>query len=136
MQTVEAAVKAVIMQDKTFLLLKLTVGDREIWDLPGGKIAYGESPYETLLREVQEEVGLHIEIIKPLGLWWFYRIRDKGQVICNTFLCKPITKEINTERNPSQLEKVATYIWITKEDFLKGDYTVSDPSFIEVIKEI
>ena len=30
------------------------------WDLPGGKIEFGESPVEALTREVQEEVGLRL----------------------------------------------------------------------------
>ncbi len=28
------------------------------WDFPGGTIEFGETPYETLLREFEEETGL------------------------------------------------------------------------------
>ena len=36
------------------------------WDLPGGKIEFGESPIEALAREVQEEVGLRLSTAAPV----------------------------------------------------------------------
>lgn len=36
------------------------------WTRPGGKIEVGESPEGAALREVKEEVGVDIKIIKPL----------------------------------------------------------------------
>jgi ADP-ribose pyrophosphatase YjhB (NUDIX family) len=34
------------------------------WDLPGGKIDFGESPEETLEREILEETGLKLKSVK------------------------------------------------------------------------
>ncbi len=38
------------------------------WDLPGGHLALGESVEECVIREVEEETGLAIEIETMLGL--------------------------------------------------------------------
>lgn len=38
----------------------------EHWEFPGGGVEYGESMEENIVREVKEEVGLNIEIIKLL----------------------------------------------------------------------
>lgn len=48
--------------------------DREVWGLPKGEIASGESPEETAHREVEEETGLKGEIVEKLGQidYWFY----------------------------------------------------------------
>lgn len=61
-------VKGVIVADGKILLLKRS-GEREFWDLPGGRIEQGERPETTLARELQEELpGLHGLSIKE-QLW-------------------------------------------------------------------
>ncbi|WP_082112424.1 NUDIX domain-containing protein [Paenibacillus sp. DMB20] len=45
------------MREKTFTLRKCTPIVR-LWDLPGGTIEFGKDPYETLIREFNEETGL------------------------------------------------------------------------------
>lgn len=36
--------------------------EKELLQLPGGKVEFGESPFRTLRREVQEEVGLDVYV--------------------------------------------------------------------------
>lgn len=36
------------------------------WELPGGKVELNETPEECLIREIQEELGIMIEIKKKL----------------------------------------------------------------------
>ena len=70
--TFGVAVKAAIMRGPRLLILYKTPDEARsgpdpsvMVDLPGGRIAFGESPAEALRREFAEETGLAIEPVAP-----------------------------------------------------------------------
>jgi 8-oxo-dGTP diphosphatase len=58
-------VRCIITHGDNVLLIRHTYGSNH-WTVPGGGIKPGESPYEAVLREVQEEVGLQVPTATPL----------------------------------------------------------------------
>lgn len=121
MNQVFSAMKALIKQDDKFLVIKQAVGENIIWDLPGGKIEFGETPFDALRREVKEELAAEIQIIKPLGVWWFFNPAREKQVICNTYICSLKNSAIDITQNPAD-ENILEYRWVTKEEFLDDNY--------------
>lgn len=84
------AAKAIItVENKILILKKSNKSDKASegkWDLPGGKIDFGETLEEALYRQVKEETGCHISIIKPYKFWSFMQGEDT-QIVGTTFLC-------------------------------------------------
>lgn len=85
------AVKAIIEKEGKILIIKRAGSEdcfKEMWDIPGGGMKFGETPEEALKREVKEETNLEIEIVKPVRIWTFFKNNKNTQVIGVTMLCK------------------------------------------------
>ncbi|MGW1069564.1 NUDIX hydrolase [Streptomyces aureus] len=68
-QELRVAAYAVCVRDEAILLARLTLRDgSKRWTLPGGGIDHGEDPYDTVIREVEEETGFAIEPTVLLGV--------------------------------------------------------------------
>jgi len=62
-------VYALVLHEGDVVLIKKAKGPfTGLWDLPGGKIEFGESPREALEREVLEETGLTVAEAKLLDV--------------------------------------------------------------------
>lgn len=73
------AVKVIIQNDNKFLALKRSDNDDITpgnWELPGGRLHWGENPVDGLIREVKEETSLHITKIQILSSWDFIPSTD------------------------------------------------------------
>jgi 8-oxo-dGTP diphosphatase len=57
-----------IRDEKILLARWLDDEGRPEWTLPGGGMEHGEDPYDTVLREVEEETGYLVEITGLLGV--------------------------------------------------------------------
>jgi mutator protein MutT len=73
---------AVIFDAQSRVLLSHRT-DRDMWNLPGGRVEAGEHPWEAVLREVEEETGLRVEVERLLGV---YSVPNKPELVFN-FLC-------------------------------------------------
>jgi len=60
---------AVIFDDERRVLL-CHRRDIDAWNLPGGRVEDGEAPWDAVIRETREEVGLDVEISRLTGLYW------------------------------------------------------------------
>lgn len=44
--------------------------DIDAWNLPGGRVEDGESPWDAVVREVREEVCLDVSVTRLTGVYW------------------------------------------------------------------
>lgn len=82
--------RAVIQQDQKILILRRAVGDEKyqgLYELPGGKVDFGEDPKGALRREVQEEVGCDLETMQLHEVYSYVDVHDsEKQYVILTFL--------------------------------------------------
>lgn len=61
-------VTGILIEDNKILLVKQKVSEKRNWSLPGGKLERGETLEEGMIREMKEETGLDVEVLKMLYL--------------------------------------------------------------------
>ena len=87
---------AVIFDDRGRILLQRR-DDNGRWGLPGGAVEVGETVAQACIREVKEETGYDVEIVRLIGVysdprWTTIRYADGNvfQFITNLFECRII----------------------------------------------
>ncbi len=73
-------------EENRILLVKQHHEDRDIWMTPGGGIEDGESAAEAAVREVREETGLDIQVLRMI--WHVEEVSERGQRFVNFFTAR------------------------------------------------
>lgn len=63
-------------------------------DQPGGRLEFGENPYDALKREIAEEVGLEVEIVRPIHVWTYVKNTEEFQLVGINYLCAWTSGEV------------------------------------------
>lgn len=72
------SIKGVVFRGDDVLLAH---NDRSQWELPGGRLAVGESLEQCVRREIDEETGLHVAVGPVVHCWLFEVIPGKHVVV-------------------------------------------------------
>ena len=119
------SMKAVILNERNELLIvqesandpsRSHVGK---WDVPGGRLEFGEDPVEGLKRELKEEVGAEVEVLEPLDLsyWTPKKNGEEWYVVAVFVRCR-----INSESVKVSNFEHGAFKWVKKEEL--DQYTI------------
>lgn len=102
------------IKDKDKALIALRSADDDFlpghWEQVGGSLDSGENPVDGLKREVKEETGLSIEVVRP---YYVYHYIDevKDSVVEIAFICKAVgSNEVILSSEHQE------YKWITADE--------------------
>lgn len=99
------------------------------WEFPGGKIDFGETLEEAVIREIKEESGYTAKIVqllpKVLSKKWVFENEESQQIlIC--YVCKLVSGELTLgDHGVSEIN------WFSIQDALKLDCLPGIHEFLE-----
>jgi 8-oxo-dGTP diphosphatase len=106
-------VGAIIVRDEQVLLVRRSNPPMQgEWSIPGGLVETGETTREAIIREVREETGLEIEVVKLAEV--FERIvrdpdsRVQYHYVLIDYVCRATTGEAHAASDVSEVHWVNT----------------------------
>ncbi len=129
------AVGAMIFNGKRELFLtkrgKKATNERGCWEVPGGKVNFGETLQEAIKREMKEEYGVDIEVTEQLPAADHLIPDEKQHWVPTTFLAK-----IKKGQKPKIMEpqKCDAIGWFTL-DKLPQPLSIITKIDLEVVKK-
>lgn len=122
-------VTGVLIEDDKILIVKQKVNDTRNWSLPGGKVERGETLRQALIREMNEETGLDVEIIKQL---YICDVEAAENTLLHiSFLLKRVKGDIKLPTNELESNPISDVIFVPVTEL--KHYGFSD-RFIELIE--
>lgn len=104
-------VAALITSKNKLLLAQRSKGNlKDYWEFPGGKVEEGETERAAIVREVQEELGTQVEIVKEISV--FEYTYSFAEIRLKLFHCKVKGSLKNLAVHDSH-KKI---IWVTYKD--------------------
>ena len=116
-------VAAIIHRNETYFATQRGYGEFEgLWEFPGGKIEFGESPKVALKREIQEELGVDITIEELLCTTEYDY--PSFHLTMHCYLCSVALGEIELREHKSAC-------WLTAETLDSVAWLPADQEVIE-----
>ena len=95
--------------DKILLVKRRTLPFKGYWALPGGRVDPGETVEQTVVREVKEETGLDVAIVRKIGEYHEQGVQDREDYdyypAC--FLVKRLSGDI--KKQESEIEEIKLF---------------------------
>lgn len=113
----------IVLHDNKLLMTKRhepeAKGAHSKWEMPGGKVDFGEEPHEAIVREIMEETGVKIQVKRLLPVvftqYWDYPWGVQ-QTLLFAYEC-----EFISEGKRKKDHRVLSVEWVELEEIKKRE---------------
>tara|TARA_B100001248_G_scaffold257397_1_gene239833 strand:- start:532 stop:909 length:378 start_codon:yes stop_codon:yes gene_type:complete len=117
---------AIITKDNKFFIAKRNKNKHlgGFYEFPGGKQDVNETLQQTVIREIKEELNIHVQVGNKLGEEHYKD--DKINVHLHYFFCKIISGDIILNEHEDSA-------WVSKEEFKNYNFAEGDSDIISLL---
>tara|TARA_B100000242_G_C42817606_1_gene380030 strand:- start:284 stop:661 length:378 start_codon:yes stop_codon:yes gene_type:complete len=117
---------AIITKDNKYFIAKRNKNKHlgGFYEFPGGKQDVNETLQQTVIREIKEELNIHVQVGNKLGEEHYKD--DKINVHLHYFFCKIISGDIILNEHEDSA-------WVSKEEFKNYNFAEGDSDIISLL---
>ena len=117
---------AIIIKDNKYFIAKRNKNKHlgGFYEFPGGKQDVNETLQQTVIREIKEELNIHVQVGNKLGEEHYKD--DKINVHLHYFFCKIISGNIILNEHEDSA-------WVSKEEFKNYNFAEGDSDIINLL---
>lgn len=114
-------VTGLLIESGKLLLVKQKVSPSRLWSLPGGRLEQGETLKKAIIRELYEETGLNVKVIRLLYIC--EKIDAVPPLLHITFLLEKVSGEIKFPTNEYDENPIHDVQFIDIDDLTNYGFT-------------
>lgn len=125
MRTIHVVGAAIFRRGRVLAALRsATMALPNQWEFPGGKLEEGETPQEALFREIQEELGVPVEVLDFVARGE-HHVKD-ARIVLDVYRCALISGEPEAREH-------AELRWLEPVELKGMDFALADIPAVQVL---